>query len=109
MVINRKIEEDKERFKWAVLTALHHEDADSHPERILKLRRFQGHYDCGGLTFSVALDKISIFEQKNDVSVNILVGKRSSTFSEKPSLITEGEWPICSRREEALCHDQEPE
>ena len=31
-VINPWNEEDEECFKWAVLTALHHEDIGSHPE-----------------------------------------------------------------------------
>ena len=71
-VINLKNEEDEECFNWAILTALHHKDVDSHPERISKLRRFEGGYDWGRLTFPVALNKVGIFEWKIDVSVNVL-------------------------------------
>ena len=55
-----------------ILAALHHESIDSHPELISNLIRFEGSYDWRGLTFPIALDKINIFEWKNDVSVNVL-------------------------------------
>ena len=44
-VINLKNGEGKECFKWAALAALHHENTDSYPERISKLRRFESNYD----------------------------------------------------------------
>ena len=37
-VINPKNIKDEECFKWAVIAALHHEEIDSHPERISKLK-----------------------------------------------------------------------
>ena len=63
VVINPKNEKDGTCFKWAILAALHHENIDSHPERISNLRRFEGNYDSRGLRFPIALSKISIFEQ----------------------------------------------
>ena len=53
--------------------ALHHKNVDSHPEQISKLWRFEGVYNCRGLEFPVALNKIGIFEQSNNISVNVLV------------------------------------
>ena len=37
-VINPQNQKDEECFKWAVITALHHEEIDFHPERISKLK-----------------------------------------------------------------------
>ena len=64
-LINSKNEEDKECFKWAILTALHHENIYSHPERILKDRRFEDDYDWRGLEFPIVLNKISIFDGRS--------------------------------------------
>ena len=44
-------------------------DIKSHPERISNLRRFE---DWGGLEFPLFIKRISKFEKKNDVIVNIL-------------------------------------
>ena len=41
------------------------------PQQILKLRRFEGSYNWRGLGFPIALNKIDVFEQNNDVSVNV--------------------------------------
>ena len=71
-VINPKNEEDKECFNWAILAALRHENIDSHLERILKLRRFEGDYIWRGLELPLPLSKIGVFEQNNNVSVNVL-------------------------------------
>ena len=71
VVINPKSEEDEE---WVITTALHHEVIGKALQQISKLRRFEGYYDWGGLEFPIALDKIKVFEQNNNVSVNVLTG-----------------------------------
>ena len=77
--------------------ALHHESFDSHPERILNLRGFEGSYDWGGLTFPVALNEIGIFKQKKDMSVNMLgLSGEKIYILKNPSLIVGQEWPISS-------------
>ena len=63
--------EDEEYFKWAVLAAFYYQATGNDPERILKLRRFEGIYDWTGLMFPVTLNETGIFEQNNDVSVNV--------------------------------------
>ena len=68
-IINHRMREMK---KWAIFIALHHVSIDLHPEQTWNLRRFEGSYDWTGLTFLITLSKISVFEWKNDVSVNIL-------------------------------------
>ena len=71
-VINPKNEKDEECFKWAITTTLHHDVIGKDLQQISKLRRFEGFYDWGGLKFLIALDKIKVFEQNNNVSVNVL-------------------------------------
>ena len=44
----------------------------SHPERISNLRRFKDNYDWSGLEFPLSIKRISEFEKKNDVIVNVL-------------------------------------
>ena len=64
---------DEECFKWAVITSLHHEEIDSHPERITKLQRYEDQYNWQGLEFPVAINKIDRFEKnKEDIAVNVL-------------------------------------
>ena len=69
-VTNPRNEADEECFKWAVIAALHYEEIGNDPQRISKVRRFEGNCEWGG--FPVALNKIDAFERKNDVSVNVL-------------------------------------
>ena len=71
-VINPDNENDKECFKWAITAALHHKDIKSHPERMPSLKRFAYNYDWSGLEYPVAINKISEFEKKNGIPVNIL-------------------------------------
>ena len=51
---------------------MHFEEIVNDPQQISKLRKFEGSYDWGGLTFLIALNEIGGFEQKNNVSVNVL-------------------------------------
>ena len=47
------------------------------PQCVLNLKKFADNYDWSGLEFLVAINKIGIFEKKNDVSVNVLAIKGS--------------------------------
>ena len=51
MAIIPKNEEDEECFNGATLVAIHHENVNSYPEQISKVRRFEGNYDWRGLEF----------------------------------------------------------
>ena len=64
---------DEECFKWAVIASLHHEEIDSHPERITKLQHYEDQCNWQGLEFPVAINKIGKFEKNNeDIAVNVL-------------------------------------
>ena len=71
-IINPQNEEDEGCFKWAVLTALHHESTNLHLERMTNLRRFEGGYDWRGLGFPLPLNNIDVFKWNNNISVNVL-------------------------------------
>ena len=47
------------------------------------LRKFENNYDWSGLEFPVAINKIGIFEKKNDVSVTVLALKGPEVSSKK--------------------------
>ena len=68
-IINPWNEEKEECFKWAILVALHQERTHSEyqiSEGLMAVTSWRG------LTLPIALDKISIFEWKNNLSVNVL-------------------------------------
>ena len=80
--------EDEECFKWTeieilagrvyvrwptTVTALKWTDIESHPEFVPNLRKFTDNYDWSGFKFPVTIKDISMFENKNNVSVNVLV------------------------------------
>ena len=72
--INPKNEEDNECFRWAVITALHHEQLGAHPERISKMRPFIDRYDWSGIKFPTSNNQWKKFEKQNpDVALNVLV------------------------------------
>ena len=72
-VLNPKNEDDEECFKWAVITALHHEEISSHPERISKLEPYSDLYNWKGLEFPMTVNQIDKFEKINpDIAVNVL-------------------------------------
>ena len=48
------------------------ETVDSHPERVSNQRKFVGNYDWTGLEFPVSTKGIGVFENRNDISVNVL-------------------------------------
>ena len=64
---------DEECFKWAVDAALHHEDIQHHPERIILLRSYEKQYNWKGVEFPVFIKKIDKFEKNNPgIAVNVL-------------------------------------
>ena len=65
--------EDEECFKWAVIAALKWTDIESHPECVPNLRKFTDNYDWSVFTFPVTIKDLGMFENKNNVSVNVLV------------------------------------
>ena len=70
---------DKECFKWAVITALHHEDIKQNPERISLLRPDEKQYNWKGLEFPVSIKKIDKFEKNNPgIAVNVLFSNKKS-------------------------------
>ena len=60
---------DQECFKWAVLSALF--PAPHKAERVSKYKEHQEKLDWSGLSFPVQLDKIKLFETRNEISVNV--------------------------------------
>ena len=64
--------EDKECFKWAVITASRWEEINNNPERISKLKRFEKDFDWSGIGFPVSVKDISKFEFRNQISINVL-------------------------------------
>ena len=63
---------DMECFKWAVIAAMKWRDIDNHPERISKLRRYEGDFDWDGIKFPASTRDIKRFESRNEIAINIL-------------------------------------
>ena len=60
-------------FKWVVITALHHEDIEHHPERSSLLQHFEGQYNSSGLEFPLTILRIRNFERNNPgIAGNVL-------------------------------------
>ena len=55
-------------------------DIKFHPECVSNFKRFENDYDWSGLEFPAAIDKISILERKNDVSVTVLALKGPEVY-----------------------------
>ena len=85
MVINPDNENDKDHFKWSVIAELNHKKIKSNPERMSNLKRFANNYDWSGLEYPVAINKISEFETKNKVSINVLSVKGSNIYIHRKS------------------------
>ena len=62
--------DDKECFKWSVITAENIGMKD--PQRVSNLRKFMDNYDWSGLEFPVSIKDIRKFETRNNISVNVL-------------------------------------
>ena len=79
VIINPK-NADMECSKWAVTVADRWEEIDKHPERISKLRKFEGEYDWSDVKFPFAIRSIDKFEHKNEISVNLLAADNKRVF-----------------------------
>ena len=64
--------DDEECFKWAVIAASKWMDIKFNLEGMSNLRKFTNNYDWSGLKFPVSTKDISVFEIKNNISVNVL-------------------------------------
>ena len=62
--------DNEECFKWFVIAAEKVEMKD--PQRVSDLRQFTDNYDWSGLEFPVSLKDIGKFENRNNISVNVL-------------------------------------
>ena len=62
--------DDEECFKWSVIAAENIGMKD--PQRVSNLRKFTDNYDWSGLEFPVSIKDIGKFENRNNISVNVL-------------------------------------
>ena len=78
VVINPR-NKDEECSKWAVITALHHEDIKHHTERISLQRSYENQHNLKGLEFPVSIKKIDKFEKNNTgIAVNVFFSNKKS-------------------------------
>ena len=62
--------DDEECFKWSVIAA--EKVGMKDPQRVSNLRKFTDNYSWSGLEFSVSIKDIGKFENRNNISVNVL-------------------------------------
>ena len=72
---------DEECFKWAVIAAENVRMKD--PQCMSNLRKFINNYDWSGLEFPVLIKDISMFEIKNNISINVLVVEGRDIYSHR--------------------------
>jgi len=71
-IINVK-NDDNECFKWAVLSALHHEDVDQKSaSRVTVYRKWKDDLKFDGIEFPVTAKDYPKFEEMNDITINVL-------------------------------------
>ena len=70
-IINPK-NSDMECFKWAVIAAMKWEEIGNNPERVSKLKRYEGEFDWSDTEFPISFRDINKFERNNEIGVNIL-------------------------------------
>ena len=78
-IINPK-NSDMECFKWAVIAAMKWEEIGNNPERVSKLRRYEGDFDWSDIEFPVSFRDINKFERNNEIGVNILAVENKKTY-----------------------------
>ena len=71
---------DMECFKWAVIAAMKWEEIGNNPERVSKLRRYEGDFDWGDLEFPVSFRDINKFQRNNEIGVTILAVGNKKTY-----------------------------
>ena len=64
--------DNMECFKWAVIAAGKWKEIGNNPERVSKLKRFEGENNWMDIEFPFARKHISKFKKNNEISVNIL-------------------------------------
>ena len=63
--------EDSYCFKWSVLAALHEPTNEKHKNVTSSYTKYEWEYVYDGLKFPVSLNQIKVFENKNNVSINV--------------------------------------
>ena len=63
-----------------VTAAMKWEEVGNNPERVSKLRRYEGDFDWGDLEFPVSFRDINKFERNNKIGVNILAIENKKTY-----------------------------
>ena len=71
---------DEKCFKRAAIAGLKWEEIDCHPEIVSKLRRYESEFDWSGITYPVSTKKISKFETRNRIGVNLLALNGKTTY-----------------------------
>ena len=71
---------DMECFKWAVIAAMNWEEIGNKPERVSKLRRYEGDFDWSDIEFPVSFRDINKFERNNEIGVNILAVENKKIY-----------------------------
>ena len=74
--------DDEKYFKWAVIAA---SEIRKNCQCVSNLRKSADNYDWSGLEFPIAINKISVFERKNDVSVMVLALKGPEVYITRKS------------------------
>ena len=78
-IINPK-NSDMECFKWAVIAPMNWEEIGNNPERVSKLRRYEGDFDWSDIEFPVSFRDINKFERNNEIGVNILAVENKKIY-----------------------------
>ena len=78
-IINPK-NSDMECFKWAVIAAMKWEEIGNNPERVSKLRRYEGDFDWNDIEFPVSFRDINKFKRNNEIGVNILAVENKKIY-----------------------------
>ena len=74
--------DNEECFKWAVTAA---SEIGKDLQCVSNLKKFADNYDWSGLEFPVTINKISVFERKNDISINVLAQKGPEAYIARKS------------------------
>ena len=74
--------DDEKCFKWAVIAAL---EIGKDLQHVSNLKKFADNYDWSRLEFPFAINKIGIFEKKNDISVTVLALKGQEIYITRKS------------------------
>ena len=73
---------DEQRFKWAVIAALHHKVIAKNPHSLSKLQNYEGKYKWQGLEVPLVIKEIGKFQKKNAViEANVLFNDKESIYT----------------------------